>query len=192
VIDYLLAVQTEMRRVLETGDSPELRIRWVRSAQFHLTLLFLGSVPATEVLEFKVLAEQAISSFDRLPSLVLQGTGCFPAFHRPRVLWVGCRPNQELEKLQAHFFETFSPRVGLTKNDGSYPHVTIARCRHLPRKYAERIQRLSKENPFDECAWLVNSVSLMQSLTGPSGPEYACLSNFFPPTRPGSPEARPE
>jgi 2'-5' RNA ligase len=125
-------------------------------------------------------ANEVLTSFKELPILTLRGIGSFPAFHRPRVLWVGCRSNGLLQQLQSGFLAAFSKKIPLKENERSYPHITIARFRHLPRRFAERMRILSEKDWFPECVWRVNSVSLMRSVPGPEGAEYTCLSNFSP------------
>jgi LigT like Phosphoesterase len=49
VIQHLSAIQSEVRRVLETGFDPRRAVRWIRPTQFHLTVLFLGNVPPAEI-----------------------------------------------------------------------------------------------------------------------------------------------
>jgi hypothetical protein len=61
-----------------------------------------------------------------------------------------------------------------------YRQLSGARFRHLPRRFAERMRILSEKDWFPECVWRVNCVSLMRSVPGPDGAEYACLSNFSP------------
>jgi 2'-5' RNA ligase len=180
VIHHLSAIQSEARKVLETGFDPQRAVRWIRPTQFHLTILFLGNVPLAEIASLEMTANEVLTSFNELPILTLSGIGSFPAFHRPRVLWVGCRSNRLLLQLQSGFLAAFSKKIPLKENERSYPHITIARFRHLPRRFAERMRILSEKDWFPECVWRVNSVSLMQSVPGPEGAEYTCLSNFSP------------
>jgi RNA 2',3'-cyclic 3'-phosphodiesterase len=180
VIRHLSAIQSEVRKVLETGFDPQRAVRWTRPTQFHLTILFLGNVPPAEIANLEAAANEVMASFKELPVLTLSGIGSFPAFHRPRVLWVGCRSNGLLQQLQSGFLAAFSKKIPLKENERSYPHITIARFRHLPQRFAERMRILSAKDWFPECFWRVNSVSLMRSVPGPEGAEYTCLSNFSP------------
>jgi 2'-5' RNA ligase len=180
VIHRLSAIQSEVRKVLETGFDPQRAVRWIRPTQFHLTILFLGNVPPSEIASLEMTANEVLASFNELPILTLSSIGSFPAFHRPKVLWVGCRSNGLLQQLQSGFLAAFSKKIPLKANERSYPHITIARFRHLPRRFAERMRILSEKDWFPECVWPVNSVSLMRSVPAPEGAEYTCLSNFSP------------
>ena len=180
VIHRLSAIQSEGRKVLETGFDPQRAVRWIRPTQFHLTILFLGNVPPSAIASLEMTANEVLASFNELPILTLSSIGSFPAFHRPKVLWVGCRSNGLLQQLQSGFLAAFSKKIPLKANERSYPHITIARFRHLPRRFAERMRILSEKDWFPECVWPVNSVSLMRSVPAPEGAEYTCLSNFSP------------
>jgi 2'-5' RNA ligase len=183
VIRHLSTIQSEVRKILESGWDPQRSVRWTRPTQFHLTVLFLGHVPSSEIATLEGVANELMASFTELPILTLSNIGSFPAFHRPRVLWIGCRSNVLLQQLQSRFLAAFSRRVPLKDNAGSYPHITIARFRHLPRRFGERMRLFSEKNNIPECIWKVNSVSLMRSVPGPEGAEYTCLSNFSPQVR---------
>jgi RNA 2',3'-cyclic 3'-phosphodiesterase len=180
VIHHLSTIQSEVRKVLEMGFDPQRAVRWIRPTQFHLTILFLGNVPPAEIVALEEVANEVMTPFKELPILTLSGMGSFPAFHRPKVLWVGCRSNVLLQRLQSDFLAAFSKKIPLKENERSYPHITIARFRHLPRRFAERMRILSEKDRFPECVWRVNCVSLMRSVPRPEGAEYTCLSNFSP------------
>jgi RNA 2',3'-cyclic 3'-phosphodiesterase len=143
MIHHLSAVQSEVRKVLEMGFDPQRAVRWTRPTQFHLTILFLGNVPLTEIRSLEMTANEVLASFKELPILTLSGIGSFPAFHRPRVLWVGCRSNGLLQQLQSGFLAAFSKKIPLKENERSHPHITIARFRHRPRRFAARMRILS-------------------------------------------------
>jgi len=180
VIHHLSTIQSEVRKVLETGFDPQRAVRWIRPTQFHLTILFLGNVPPAEIVALEKVANEVMASCKELPILTLGGIGSFPAFHRPRVLWVGCRSNPLLQQLQSGFLAAFSKKIPLKENERSYPHITIARFRHLPRRFAERMRILSEKDWFPECVWRVNCISLCEACPDPEGAEYTCLSNFSP------------
>jgi RNA 2',3'-cyclic 3'-phosphodiesterase len=110
VIQHLSTIQSEVRKVLETGFDPQPAVRWIRPTQFHLTILFLGNVPPAEIVTLEKVANELMASFKELPILTLSGIGSFPPFHRPRVLWVGCRSNPLLQQLQSDFSGVFKKK----------------------------------------------------------------------------------
>jgi 2'-5' RNA ligase len=81
LLKALAAVQAEL-------GQRGLRVRWTRPASLHLTLKFLGDIPADRV---PVVAEAlctAAADHDAF-KLAAEGIGVFPGLRRPRVLWAG-------------------------------------------------------------------------------------------------------
>lgn len=69
------------------GDG-RARIRWVRIESLHLTLRFLGPTPLGRVAELGIAADAtatAVAPFE----VRIGGSGAFPAYGRPRTLWLG-------------------------------------------------------------------------------------------------------
>src|ERR1700741_1381940 len=58
VIQRLSTIQSEVRKVLETGFDPQRAVRWIRPTQFHLTILFLGNVPPAEIASLEMTANE--------------------------------------------------------------------------------------------------------------------------------------
>ena len=81
LLKTLEAVQSELRR-------RGVRARWVRPESMHLTLKFLGNIPAGHVAG---VTDALQSAADRLGAfrLTAAGIGVFPGVRRPRVLWAG-------------------------------------------------------------------------------------------------------
>ena len=83
VLGALEAVQHDLR-----AQFPGKAARWVRPAGIHLTLKFLGDVPAGQV---DAIAEgmRAAASEHAPFELCAEGLGVFPNPNRVRVVWVG-------------------------------------------------------------------------------------------------------
>ncbi|HXC35478.1 MAG TPA: RNA 2',3'-cyclic phosphodiesterase [Candidatus Acidoferrales bacterium] len=82
-------VRAELRR-LQSDLQPLLpprAVRWTKPEQFHLTLKFLGSVPAAET---DALSRAVRAVCDTAPPMCLraEGAGFFPDSYSPRVFWV--------------------------------------------------------------------------------------------------------
>ena len=81
------------------GDSARRAVRWVPSANMHLTLKFLGEMPKANVQPLVDMLEAATArsaAFD----FTIEGTGAFPNTRRPRVIWAGANAPSELLSLQ--------------------------------------------------------------------------------------------
>ena len=90
-------------------------VRWVAVENIHLTLKFLGeiSLASVELLSQTLQAEcNQHTPFD----ITVGGLGCFPNFHRPRIIWIGLNIPPELNRLQ-HKLEAATARMGYTEED---------------------------------------------------------------------------
>lgn len=110
------------RLVLLGGGIPGAR--WVPAENLHLTLRFIGELPAHRAEEVD-LALGALRA--RGFSLTLAGVGTFMKGGRPTSLWVGVERNPQLDHLQGKI-ETALQRAGLEPERRRFaPHVTLAR-----------------------------------------------------------------
>ena len=82
VLEALEAVQRDLR-----VQVPERAARWVRPEGIHLTLKFLGDVPAGQVGEIEQGLHAAAKGHAPF-ELRTEGLGVFPNPKRARVLWV--------------------------------------------------------------------------------------------------------
>ena len=103
--------------------------RWVPAEQMHLTLRFIGDVDSSVFQDVcEVLTEVRMDSF----RLQLDGVGFFPPRGKPRVVWAGIRPNENLVRLRNRV-ETVLVRAGLDPEGRKFsPHITLARLRNTP------------------------------------------------------------
>ncbi|MGD2134844.1 MAG: RNA 2',3'-cyclic phosphodiesterase [Gemmatimonadales bacterium] len=148
-------------------------VRWVASEGLHVTLKFLGEVPAEREPQVIAGLERAVG--DTRPfSLVLSGFGAFPSLRRPRVLWAGCESARPLELLQ-HGVEREMAELGFPLEGRPFrPHITIGRVRRGARArdlagLDDAVAPLSFEAEVG-----VTSLDLMQSMLARAGATYAC------------------
>ena len=73
---------------LAEAVSQRPRVAWVRPANYHITLRFLGEIDPMSTVRLEEAARQAASEI-RPFTVSLDRLGCFPTPERPRVLWVG-------------------------------------------------------------------------------------------------------
>lgn len=103
--------------------------KWVPAENYHLTLRFIGELPAhrAEEVDFALAGLRA-----RAFSLSLSGLGTFAKSGRPTAIWVGAERSPELEHLQSKV-ETALQRIGLERERRRFaPHVTLARIDNVP------------------------------------------------------------
>jgi len=163
-------------------------VKWTRPEQIHLTLAFLGNVPADELGALSEAVREAVSGFGPL-RLRATGTGQFPPGGRPRVLWVGVRTESgDLAGLQQAVAQAAAPLAEKQEHRAYHAHLTLGRVRQgrrgrrgsrggggdlhgLARAVAEMAE---EEGPvFD-----ADEVVVFQSDLGPAGPTYTPLARI--------------
>lgn len=167
----ITAAQEELRKLV----SPTA-IRWTNPGQFHLTLKFLGDVPAGQVGALQA-ALQPICAAAHVLSLCAQGVGFFPDERSPRVIWAGINEETgglaDLQKRIEGGVQPFAPGQGTGKFSG---HVTLGRVKFLKRPEAGKLAdyaRSLSQRQFGE--WTAKEVELIQSDLLPSGARHSVL-----------------
>ncbi len=172
---HLAWVQDRLRRELR-----DLPIRWVRPESIHLTLKFLGMVPASHVDE--IVAALRGLALERGPfTFVVEGIGCFPDLRHPRVIWVGISdPTRALAAFQ-RLIESSMQKLGYPPEDRPYqPHLTLGRVSRdaTPahhRRIAEVIERTTVERLGEVRA---TEITLMRSDLHPQGAIYTPIARL--------------
>lgn len=148
--------------------------RWVPTENYHLTLRFIGEVPAHRAEDIDVaLAALRCSPF----ALSFAGVGTFSKAGREVALWVGAERNPALDRLQSKI-ETALQRCGLPPERRRFmPHVTLAR---LDASVAEarlaayvQAHNLFRTEPIE-----VDRFTLFSSLLGKEASAYAAEVDY--------------
>lgn len=120
------SIEEQISRVRQTLGNDF--IRWVPARNMHLTLKFLGNIPATHLDFLKQMISQAADLTPKF-DLTIGGFGSFPTSNRIRVVWVGVHAPTTLASLQREI-ETGAARLGYEKDGRSFsPHLTVGRVR---------------------------------------------------------------
>jgi len=174
VRDEIIRVQQELQPLVSRDVA-----RWARSDQFHLTLRFLGDVPADGVEDLKKSAG-AVCQNARPLSLRAEGVGFFPNPRSPRVIWVGINDRAgRLVDLQKQIEAAVRPFTAEPGEKNFTGHVTLGRLKNPRpadiRDLAARAQSLEKRL-FDE--WTAHEIEIIQSELSPGGARYTSLAVF--------------
>ena len=109
--------------------SPERAVSWVKPANIHVTLFFLGDILPTRQKPI----EKALSVVARnvRPFMFdVQNLGAFPNVDRPRVIWVGVdEPTGQLALLHSAVNEAMESVGFQPENRRFSPHLTVGRIR---------------------------------------------------------------
>ena len=142
--------------------------RWVPMENFHLTLRFIGDVPAYRAEEVD---EALVALRAKRFALELAGVGTFAKGERDTTLWVGVTRNPALDHL-AGKVETALQRAGVPAERRRFaPHVTLARLDNAaPDKLAGFVQahNLFRAGPIE-----VDYFTLFSSQLGKEAAVYS-------------------
>lgn len=165
MVERLARGAAEARRGLDGG-------RWTPPDRWHLTLTFLGDIPAGT-------AERIGAGLGRIAALRPvpvrpAGTGGFPTRGGATVLWAGVEGDPGLRELAAVAAE-IATGGGARAPEGRLfvPHITIARFRRARDLAAIDLWGGSGETDGEAC--LLSRVVLLESRLSPAGPSYTAL-----------------
>ncbi|MFH0849199.1 MAG: RNA 2',3'-cyclic phosphodiesterase [archaeon] len=163
ILDRIIQVQ---QRLLMTGGD----LRVVQPQNIHVTIRFLGEIPASLVDEVRnIMSRVSFKPFH----VKLEGVGVFPNERRPNVLWIGITEGvRELREIHSQLESGFRA-IGLSPdNKGFSPHITVARVRS--RKNQESLSGLVLEMNATEIGAIdVTEFVLKRSVLTPQGPIYS-------------------
>jgi len=170
VRQFLADCQQRLKRA--GGD-----VRWVRPDLVHLTLAFLGGVPADMLADVEAAARQAAAGFGPL-SLRVQGAGRFPPRGLPRVIWIGIDELSgrlaELQKALAAATAAFAEKV---EGRAYAAHLTLGRVRS-PRGGRDLSGAVDAMSGQTGPTFEAREVTIFKSDLSPQGPAYTALARI--------------
>ena len=174
----LLKKLTDLQDRLK-AEMPRGAVRWVRPEGIHLTLKFLGDVPAKQIQDIAQAVEQGCAEVSPF-TLTVGGSGCYPNLRRPRVVWVGVEePTGNLAALQRAIERHVAPLGYPTERRPFSPHLTLGRVKRQARQ--DERQAIGEAVAAAEVGALaemaVAGVGVIRSDLRPSGAVYTLLAD---------------
>lgn len=159
---------------------PPDSIRWVKPDSIHLTLKFLGQVPADQ-LELITSSLKAAVASHVVFTLEVAGAGCFPNAHRPRVVWAGVREvggGHPLAHVQRAVENAIAPLGYPTEQRDFSPHLTLGRlARDAKQHELKQVGEVVAAGQVGSLGrWDVTHVALIKSDLRPTGAVYTVLA----------------
>jgi len=179
-LDIPREVRNALQRLQEALRTAGVRARWVRPENVHLTVRFLGDVPAGAVSAITAALAGAAGGLTA-PELLLGNLGVFPNLRRARVIWAGLGGEVEtLKKVKQRV------DAGLQAADSrSFPvdgrpfraHLTLGRFRG--RVDGERLHAAMKKSAhFEPIPFTADVLVLYRSELKPRGAVYTPLGRW--------------
>jgi RNA 2',3'-cyclic 3'-phosphodiesterase len=174
--DNVRAELTSLEEKLKVRRHPF--VKWVDPESMHLTLKFLGNVTADSVPQVAEAVSRVAMAHASL-KLQVSGTGAFPSWQRPQVVWVGVGGDlDKLNALQRELESALAP-LGYPPESRSFSaHLTLGRLRDRVtpddrRRFAEFAQKVEFKTSL---SFDVGAIQLMKSQLTPAGPIYSELA----------------
>jgi 2'-5' RNA ligase len=154
-----------------------LAFRWVKPAQVHLTLKFLGDIPPEAIDPIAHAMQQTVTTLVPF-TMSVRGLGCFPNPAHPRVLWMGVHAPPDTLQLLHLRLETALTPLGFTPDKRPFrPHLTLARGQQRVNSHQlTTVLEVYRDRHFG--AMLVEHVSLLQSQLHRDGAVYTRLRSI--------------
>lgn len=176
-LEALAALQARLQ-----ADPAGRAARWVRPEGIHLTLKFLGEVPAGRQADITRAVEAAADGQAPL-ALEVAGLGCFPNPGQPRVAWAGLGGDLAgLAALQRATERALNPLGFPPEKRGFSPHLTLGRLRReASPAEARALGALITRSAADLggaalAGWTAGELSLIRSELERSGARYTRLA----------------
>lgn len=165
-----------LSRIADPFKNDKDVINWVKSANIHITLNFLGDADP-ELIEEQSKGMQSVVNSHPPIKLGTLDTGIFPHANDPRVLWVGTAPYDNTLATFKKNMDDHLKQIGYQLDKRKFqPHITIGRVKSISRKSTFVHDFLSKE--VNEIAFEIDEVKWLKSTLTPAGAIYEELNSF--------------
>lgn len=155
-----------------------LDVRWVKTGNIHLTIVFLGSVPAEDLDAMEPLLSNSCSEFAPF-SISLKGLGCFPNPRSPRVIWVGLQG--DIERMGG-FRDSLQARLapfGIKEEKRPFrAHLTLGRFNRFRKTDRELDHYLEKYSDVSSPVCSLGELVLFKSDLRRGGSIYTKLRSW--------------
>lgn len=164
-----------LKREMEQGR-PD--VKWVEKKNYHLTLKFLGEVPAGKLESIQRCLRMAAQA---CPSFVLEvgGVGFFPGRNRPRIIWSGIRGEMEKAYFLGERIDTYLAELGFDPEKKRSFHLTLGRVRSERGLDDLLLKSAAADRRNEIHAFQVDRFLLMESRLSSRGPDYAIVESYF-------------
>src|SRR5947209_1656625 len=116
-------VRANIAALISALRSADSTLRWMNPDNLHLTLKFIGEVPATQLQAIE--AQLAGIRVPQAAKLSFKGLGVFPNDRRPSILWAGVQADEGVKGIVEQINEELM-KVDVAREEKTFvPHLTI-------------------------------------------------------------------
>ncbi len=156
------SVQNELKKSKFYGS-------WPVQNNVHLTLFFFGEIDVKKSKQISGIMDEVVPKVDKF-SLTLNTIGFFPLRGLPRVIWLGCENDENVQNLYTEINDLLK-KHGFEFREKFIPHITVGRVKGVPRGWREIISGIECKSVEFKC----DNVELFSSKLTPKGSVYTLV-----------------
>jgi len=175
--DDVKSALSRLQARLKTGE--RFPVKWVDPYSIHLTLKFLGNIPADTTGRINTALEGAVRGIPPF-QVEIRGLGVFPNLNRVQVVWVGVGGEIDLLLRLQRAIDSGLSSLGFAPEKRRFtPHLTLARVRdRAAPSERQSLGRLIADTKFEDVYRInVDSVNLMKSQLTREGAVYTRINS---------------
>lgn len=159
------------RLIKATEKWQNLPVKWVREANLHLTLFFLGYVENEDIIGISQKVRSAVSDTD-IFDIEFNNIELGPSEEEPRLIWLTGEPNEDLRQLHEKIEKDLD--IFTASKKSFRPHVTLGRVRKHKWEALESKPIIQEKL---EVFVSVESIDVMASDFGEGESEYTIIES---------------
>jgi 2'-5' RNA ligase len=169
-------VHDEIEKFLKPFKKISSPVRWVKPANVHITLKFIGEVSNEKYVQIEKRLSEAEFNTDPF-DLRLAGCGKFGRGNTLNIFWIGISPSDPLARVFKKIENTLA-KIGIEKENRQFkPHITVGR--NKKNFNFKSFFELIEENSDQQISELtVNHFQIFKSQLRPEGPIYTILKEI--------------
>lgn len=152
------------------------KINWVPLNLMHITFHFFGD---TEVRIIPDIIKQLMSAVSNISAfeIGISKLGIFGSSYKPRVIWMGIDPNENVKILSQNITDNLSNIGYIPDRQNFIPHLTIGRIKFIDDKQQFQKQLDEVKERFVQLS-VADRLYLFESILSSEGPTYHIIETF--------------
>ena len=175
-VETSAAVRQRAVELIERLRLSQADVKWVEPHHLHLTLKFLGDVPAANTADICGAIADVTQQLQPL-EISFRGAGAFPDPHRPRTVWLGVDGGLEpLTELAAAIEQRLADLGYPREARHFHPHLTLGRVRGGGPTLRDLARLIRENTAFEAGLTEIHEVLTFASHLDRTGPTHEALS----------------
>ncbi len=142
---------------------------WPVQDNVHLTLFFFGEIDVKKSKGIMKIMDEVAPKIDKF-FLTLNTVGFFPPKGLPRVIWLGCEDDKDVQSLYMEI-NGLLKKHGFEFRERFIPHITVGRIKGVPKGW----RGILSEMKYKPVKFKCGDVELFSSRLTPHGSVYTLI-----------------